>query len=146
MTQPNAKLHCVELGHAFVQVEQNSRSKQPWNDRREHERVGHRIDLDGIEAMPRVERRGEHRRDGEEGAVLEDVVGLAAATSGDGNPMGGDGALAFEARFAWTAQADDVHLVTRELERLDFAPDSRVERVVALPDEAEPCRAPISAQ
>lgn len=60
--------------------------------------------------------------------------------------MRGDGALAFEARFAWPAKADDVHLVARELERLDLTPDSRIERVVALADEAEPCGSAISVQ
>ena len=131
----HAELDAEEFRHALVEVEQDARTEQPRDGRREDERIRHRVHLHDVPAPPLVQhRRGEAGRE-PEGGVLEQVARPAFdALVAERQAMDGHGAKPLAARLPRPADADHVDLVARRRERVDLPAHAGVERVVALPD------------
>jgi DNA-directed RNA polymerase specialized sigma24 family protein len=85
-----------------------------------------------------MESRGHYRCDHEECAVLDHVPEMTPAAASEWNSMHGDATLPFPAWFFRLAKAQHIDRMARRAESRHLSSDSRIERVIALPDDADP--------
>src|SRR5665213_1067005 len=112
MPEARVELRRIELGHAFMEVEQHRGAAEARADRGEHKPIGDGVHLYKVKRTPQVKPRQVGRNQQWKGEVFKQVLTNASASMMHWQSVNGQTSGALTGGLAGTAHADDVDGVT----------------------------------